>query len=88
MGRIFEGEKRVREMVQGLGDAVRRGERDEDVEATIVLRGGREVEGVGSVSSPRFPVFRRIVGDDELAGRVYGMGGEIEGKRVQTVPCG
>ena len=75
-------------MVKGLGDAVRRGERDENVEATIVLRGGREVESAGAVSRPRFPVFRRIVGDDKLAGRVDGMGGEVEGDRVETVPGG
>ncbi len=33
-----------------MGYAVIGGERDEDVEATIVLRGGEEVEGAGFVS--------------------------------------
>jgi hypothetical protein len=32
-----------------------------------VLGGGGEVEATGAVSRPRFPVCRRIVGDDELA---------------------
>jgi hypothetical protein len=37
------------------------------------------------MARPRFPVCRRIVGDDELAERVDGMGREIKGKRVKTV---
>jgi hypothetical protein len=40
---------------------------------------------MGAVSRPRFPVCRRIVGDDEVAGRVDGMGREIKWKRMKTV---
>ncbi len=72
-------------MIDGLGDAIRGGEGDEDVEASIVLGGGGEIEATGAVSRPRFPVCRRIVGDDELAGWVDGMGREIKWKRMKTV---
>jgi hypothetical protein len=52
--------------------------------ATIVLGGGGEVEAAGAVSCPRFPVCRRIMSDDELAGRVDGMSREIKGTGVKT----
>jgi hypothetical protein len=84
-GRVLEGKKRIREMIDGLGDAIRVGKGDENVETAIVLGGGVEVEATGAVSRPQFPVCRRIVGDDELAGRVDGMGREIKGKRVKIV---
>ncbi len=66
-------------MIEGLGNAIGGGKGSKDIEATIVLGGGGEVEAAGAVPRPRFPVCRRIVGDDELAGRVDGMGREIEG---------
>jgi hypothetical protein len=75
-------------MIDGLEDAIRDSEEDEDVEASIVLGGGGEVEATDAVSRPRFPVCQRIVGDDELAGWVDGMGREIEWKRVKTVISG
>ncbi len=65
-------------MIDGLGDAIRGGEGDEDVEASIVLGGGGEVEATGAVSRPRLPVGQRIVGDDELAGWM-----EWDGQRNQ-----
>jgi hypothetical protein len=61
-GRVLEGKKRIREMIDGLGDAIRGGKGDEDVETAIVLGGGGELEAAGAVSRPRFPVCRRIVG--------------------------
>ena len=75
-------------MIHGLGDAIRGGEGDEDIEIAIVLGGGGEVEAAGAVPRPRFPMCRRIVGDDELAGRVDGMGKEVERHRVKTVVGG
>ena len=72
-------------MIDGLGDAIRGSEGDKDVEASIVLGCGGEVESAGAVSRPRFPVCWRIVGDDELAGWMDGMGREIKGKRVKAV---
>ena len=68
-----------------MGHAIGGGKGSEDVKATIVLGGGGEVEAAGAVSRPRFPVCRRIVGDDELAGRVDGMSREIKWARVKTM---
>jgi hypothetical protein len=51
----------------------------------MVLGGGREVESAGVMSRSRFPVLRRIVGDDKLAGRVDEMSREIKGTRVKTM---
>jgi hypothetical protein len=43
-GGVIKREKRIREIIDGLGDAMRGGEGDEDAEAAIVLGGGGEVE--------------------------------------------
>ena len=51
-------------MIEGLGCAIGGGKGSKDVEATIVLGGGGEVEAAGAVSCPQFPVCRRIVGND------------------------
>ena len=51
-------------MIEGLGHAIGGGKGSEDVKATIVLGGGGEVEAAGAVSCPRFPMCRRIVGND------------------------
>ncbi len=64
MGRVFEGKKRIRVMIEGLGHAIGGGKGSKDVEATIVLGGGEEVESAGAVFCPRFPVLWRIVGND------------------------
>ena len=50
---IFEGEERVEEMVKGFADAIGGGEREEDVGATVVGGGGREVEAASAVFRPR-----------------------------------
>ena len=50
---IFEGEERVGEMVKGFADAIGGGEREEDVGATVVGGGGREVEAASAVFRPR-----------------------------------
>ena len=63
-GRVFEGKKRIRVMIEGLGCAIGGGKGSKDVEATVVLGGGGEVEAAGAVSCPRFPVLWRIVGND------------------------
>ncbi len=72
-------------MIDGLRDAIRGDEGDEDVEASIVLGGGGEVEATSAVSRPRFLVCRRIVGDDELARWMDWMGRKTKWKRVKTV---
>ncbi len=42
--RVLEGKKRIREMIDGLGDTIRGGKGDEDVKTAIVLGGGGEVK--------------------------------------------
>ena len=53
---ILEGEERVGEMGEGFTDAVRRGEREEDIEATVVGGGRRAVETASAVFRPRLAV--------------------------------
>ena len=83
---ILEGEEKVGEMFKGFADAIRGREREEDVGATVVGGGGREVEAASAVFRPRLAVCRRVVGDHELPGRVNGMGGETKGDAVETMP--
>ncbi len=71
--RVLEGEKRIRVMIEGLGNAISGCKESKDIKATIVLGGGGEVEAASAMSRPRFPVLWKIVGDDKLAGRVDGM---------------
>ena len=53
---ILEGEERVGEMVEGFADAIRGGEREEDVGTTVVGGGRREVETASAVLRPRLAV--------------------------------
>ena len=53
---ILEGEERVGEMVEGFADAIRGGEREEDVGTTVVGGGRREVEAASAVLRPRLAV--------------------------------
>ena len=86
VGGILEGEERVGEMVKGFADAIRGGEREKDVGATVVGGGRREVKPASAVFRPRLAVFRRVVGDHELPGWVNGVGGEAKGGTMETVP--
>ena len=63
-GRVFEGKKGVRVVIEGLGHAIGGGKGSKDVKTAIVLGGRGEVESAGAVSCPRFPVLWRIVGND------------------------
>ena len=53
---ILEGEERVGEMVEGFADAIRGGEREEDVGTTVVRSGRREVKTKSTVFRPRLTV--------------------------------
>ena len=53
---ILEGEERVGEMVEGFADAIRGGEREEDVRAAVVGSCGREIETTSTVLRPRLTV--------------------------------
>jgi hypothetical protein len=83
--RVLEEKKRIRVMIEGLGNAIKGSKGSKDIKATIVLGGGGEVEAAGAISRPRFLVLWRIVGDDKLAGRVDGIRREIKGTRVKTM---
>ncbi len=69
-----------------MADAIRGGERDEDVVAAVVGSGRREVKATRTVLRPRLAVRRRVVGDHELPGWVDGVGGEAEGDSVEAMP--
>ena len=53
---ILEGEERVGEMFEGFADAIRGRERNEDVGATVVRGGRREIEAASAVFRPRLAV--------------------------------
>ena len=53
---ILEGEERVGEMGKGFADTVRCRERNEDVGATVVRGGRREIEAASAVFRPRLAV--------------------------------
>jgi hypothetical protein len=42
-GRVLEGKKRIRVMMEGLGNAIRGGKGSKNIKATIVLGGGGEI---------------------------------------------
>ena len=56
VGGILEGEEGVRIMGKGLADAIRGGEREEDVGAAVVGSCGREIETTSTVLRPRLTV--------------------------------
>ena len=69
-----------------MTDAVGSGKSQENIEAAIVQSRGREIKPTGAVSGPRFPVLRRIVGNNELSGGMERVGSEVERTRVEAVP--
>ena len=69
-----------------MTDTVGSCKREEDIETAIVESGGREIKTTGAVSGPRFPVLRRIVGNNELPGGMDRVGSEVERTRVEAVP--
>jgi hypothetical protein len=46
----------------------------------------RDVKSPDTVVSPRLALDRRVVDDQELAGRVDGVGGKIYGRAVKPMP--
>ena len=57
---------------------------DIDRGAAVVGEGGAEVKPSLAVGSPRGAVVGGVVGNDELAGRVEGVGGEVDGGAEKT----
>ena len=84
---ILKGKERIREVIKGVGDAGGAGARDEDKMTAIVREGGTYVKGPNTVVIPRLAFERGVVDHHELAGRMEGMGREIDGRTVKAVPC-
>ena len=72
-------------MGEGLANAGETGGREEDIEATVVVRGRGEAETPSAVAGPGLAGEGRVEGDDKLAGRVDGVGGKVEGHTVETM---
>ena len=82
---VFEGEEGVGKVREGLANARETSGREENVEATVVVRGRGEVETPSAVAGPGLAGEGRVEGDDKLAGRVDGVGGKVEGHTVETM---
>jgi hypothetical protein len=63
-----EREERVRKVGEGLTYTVGASEGKENIEAAIVVGGGREVVAAGAMLGPRFSGLGGIEGNDKLAG--------------------
>jgi hypothetical protein len=70
---------------EGLANARETGGREENIEATVVVRGRGEVEAPSAVAGPGLAGQGRVEGDDKLAGRVDGVGSEVKGHTVETM---
>ena len=82
---IFEGEKGIGKVREGLADARETSGGKENIEATVVVRGRGEVEPPSAVAGPGLAGEGRVEGDDKLAGRVDGVGGKVKGHTVETM---
>ena len=72
-------------MGEGLANARETGVREENSEATVVVRGRGEVKAPSAVASPGRAGEGRVEGDDKLAGRVDWVGSKVEGHTVETM---
>jgi hypothetical protein len=82
---VFEGEEGIGKVGEGLTDTRETSGREEDVKATVVVRGRGEVETPSAVAGPGLAGEGRVEGDDKLAGWVDGVGGKVEGHTVETM---
>ena len=82
---VFEGEEGIGKVGEGLADTRETSGGDENVKAAIVVNGGGEIEPTSAVSGPGLAGERRVKGNDKLAGRVDGVGGEVKGHTVETM---
>ena len=72
-------------MGEGLANARETGGREENIKATVVVRGRGEVEAPSAVAGSGLAGEGRIEGDDKLAGRVAGVGGKVKEHTVETM---
>jgi hypothetical protein len=82
---VFEGEEGIGKVGEGLANARETGGREENIEATVVVKGRGEVEAPSAVAGPGLAGQGRVEGDDKLAGRVDGVGSEVKGHTVETM---
>jgi hypothetical protein len=82
---VFEGEEGIGKVGEGLANARETGGREENIEATVVVRGRGEVKAPSAVAGPGLAGQGRVKGDDKLAGRVDGVGGKVKGHTVETM---
>ena len=82
---VFEGEEGIGIVGEGLANARETSGGEEDVKTTVVVKGGGEVETPSAVAGPGRAGEGRVESDDKLAGRVDGVGGEVEGHTVETM---
>ena len=72
-------------MGEGLANARETGGREENIEATVVVRGRGEVKAPSTVAGPGLAGQGRVKSDDKLAGRVDGVGGKVKGHTVESM---
>ena len=73
-------------MVEGVGDAGGPGARDKDNVTAVVGEGRTDVKGPDTMMVPRLASQGGVVGHHKLTGRMEEVGGEVDGRTVQTVP--
>ena len=82
---VFEGEEGIGKVGEGLTDTRETSGGNEDIETAVVVRGRGEVKAPSAVAGPGRAGEGRVEGDDKLAGRVDGVGGEVERHTVETM---
>jgi hypothetical protein len=70
---------------EGFANARESGGREENIEATVVVRGRGEVKAPSAVAGPGLAGQGRVEGDDKLAGRVDWVGGKVKGHTEETM---
>jgi hypothetical protein len=87
-GEAFKVKERVRKVIEAIRDTSSSSLRDKNNVGSIMQEGGTQVESTGAVLVPRLPLDGRVVDDDQLAWGMGGVGGEVDGGTVDSVPCG
>ncbi len=85
---VFEGKEGIGKMRKGLANARETGGGEEDIKATVVVRGRGEIEAPSAMPGPRLAGEGIVEGDDKLAGGMDGMGGKVVGGTMETMVGG
>jgi hypothetical protein len=62
---VFEGKEGIRKVRKGLANARETGGGEEDIKATVVVRGRGEIEAPSAMLGPRLAGEGRVEGDDK-----------------------